>query len=148
MDILVLILLLLAALLAVYFLARRIVRMKAEHDEEIGYWLDEVEGARKDGAKRSRSVSLGKAVEHLVPFMPDFPYDPGDSRFLGSPVDFVVFAGLREGDEVEEIVFVEVKTGKSRLSRREQSVRRAVEEGRVFWREERVGGVHAHGQLR
>lgn len=73
--------------------------------------------------------------------MPDFPYDPGDSRFLGSPVDFVVFAGLREGDEVEEIVFVEVKTGKSRLSRREQSVRRAVEEGRVSWREERVGGL-------
>ena len=44
--------------------------------------------------------------------MPDFRYDPGDSRFLGSPVDFVVFAGLWEADEVEQIVFVEVKTGK------------------------------------
>ena len=69
--------------------------------------------------------------------MPDFPYEPGDARFLGSPVDFVVFAGLRETDEVSEIVFVEVKTGRSKLSRREQSVRQAVEEGRVSWREER-----------
>ena len=133
--------LLAVALLTVFLLARRITRMKADHDQERDFWLEEIEGARKDGAKRSRSVSLGRAVEHLVPFMPDFPFDPGDSRFLGSPVDFVVFAGLREADEVEEIVFVEVKTGKSRLSRREQSVRRAVEEGRVAWREERVGGL-------
>lgn len=96
-----------------------------------------LKGQIAGAVKRSRAVSLGKAVEHLVPFMPDFPYEPGDARFLGSPVDFVVFAGLRETDEVSEIVFVEVKTGRSKLSSREQSVRRAVEEGRVSWREER-----------
>ena len=141
MDVLVLIALLFAALVAVFFLVRRMIRMKDEHDHAVSWLLEEADAARKDGAKRSRSVSLGKAVEHLVPFMPDFPYDPGDSRFLGSPVDFVVFAGLRGTDEVDEIVFVEVKTGKGKLSRREQSVRRAVEEGRVYWREERIGTV-------
>ena len=93
--------------------------------------------ARRDAVKRSRAVSIGKAVEHLVPFMPDFPYDPSDSRFLGSPVDFVVFDGLRDGDTVREVVFVEVKTGRSRLSGRERAVKDAVLNGRVSWREER-----------
>jgi len=44
--------------------------------------------------------------------LPEFNYNPTDARFLGSPVDFVVFNGL-SGDSPEEVVFLEVKTGKA-----------------------------------
>jgi hypothetical protein len=56
------------------------------------------------------------------------------ARFLGSPIDFVVFAGLDEGEECRDVVLVEVKTGKSALSKRERQVRDAVEAGRVSYR--------------
>jgi predicted Holliday junction resolvase-like endonuclease len=36
----------------------------------------------------------------------------GDIRFLGSPVDLVVFDGLAEG-QVRRLIFVEVKSGRS-----------------------------------
>lgn len=87
---------------------------------------------RKDAAKRSLSVLGGRASEQLVPLLPDFydEFSPSDARFLGSPVDYVIFDGLKEGD-LRRVVLVEVKTGGSGLSRNEREVQRAVEEGRV-----------------
>jgi len=64
--------------------------------------------AREDAVARSTAVTRGQAFEHLAPFMDDFGYNPRDARFLGSPIDLVVFDGLGETD-VREIVFVEVQ---------------------------------------
>jgi predicted Holliday junction resolvase-like endonuclease len=93
---------------------------------------------REDTLRRSQSVVAGKATEHLAPLLPGFEFDPRDARFLGSPVDFIVFDGLSDGD-VAEIVFVEVKTGPGAgLSTRERLVREAVDAGRVRFLELRV----------
>jgi len=82
---------------------------------------------RRDAVEKSHAVIKGKITEHLLPFFPDFCYNPKDARFLGSPVDFIVFDGLDEGD-LEKIVFIEVKTGKSgALSPREKMVRSCIE---------------------
>lgn len=85
---------------------------------------------RRDAVRRSQSVIRGKVTEHLIPWFSDFLYHPSDARFLGSPVDFIVFNGLSEGC-LEEIVIVEVKTGSSVLSPRERTVARIVEEGKI-----------------
>jgi len=89
---------------------------------------------RQDALQRSLAVTAGKVYEQLVPYLPDFPFNPKDVRFLGSPVDFVVFDGLSDG-HVSRIVFVEVKTGTADLSTRERRVRDAVQESRVEWYE-------------
>ena len=95
-------------------------------------WRQEHEkGIREDAIKRSEAVIKGKATEHLVPFLPDFDFDPSDARFLGSPIDLIVFDGLSEGD-LRRIVFVEIKTGqKPVLSPREKLVEEAVKEGPI-----------------
>src|SRR6185369_10174397 len=64
---------------------------------------------RRDAAHLSRAVTRGQIYEQLVPYLPDFEFNPKDAVFLGRPVDFVVFDGLDEG-EVRRVVFVEVKT--------------------------------------
>ncbi|MEE2778647.1 MAG: Holliday junction resolvase-like protein [Acidobacteriota bacterium] len=92
---------------------------------------------RRDAVARSDSAMRGRIAEHLAPILPEFEFEASDARFLGSPVDFVVFDGLRE-DVCDRVVFVEVKTGKGQLSSRERRVRDAVREGRVEWREMRV----------
>jgi predicted Holliday junction resolvase-like endonuclease len=71
--------------------------------------------------------------------MAGFPYNPKDARFLGTPIDFLVFDGMSD-DDVREVVFLEIKTGGSSLTTRERRVRDAVLAGRVSWREFRVGG--------
>ena len=91
-----------------------------------------VRAARQDAVERSLAVTVGKVFEQLVPYLPGFRFNPKDVRFLGSPVDFVVFDGLSDG-QVRRVVFVEVKTGAAELSTRERRVRDAVERGRVEW---------------
>jgi predicted Holliday junction resolvase-like endonuclease len=94
---------------------------------------------RLDAVQRSLAVTAGKVFEQLVPYLPGFAFNPKDARFLGSPVDFVVFDGLSDG-AVRQVVFVEVKTGNAELSRRERQVRDAVEARQVVWAEIRAGG--------
>ncbi len=98
-------------------------------------WRGESEGdIRRDAVSRSRSVIAGKVVEHLAPYLDGFPYNPKDVRFLGSPVDLVVFDGLDDG-HLRTVVFIEVKTGASALTQRERAVRDALRAGRVAWEE-------------
>ncbi len=92
---------------------------------------------RQDAITRSRSVIAGKVTEHLVPYLPDFPWNPKDARFIGSPVDMLVFDGMDDGD-IRSIILVEIKTGGSSLSTRERQIRDAIVDGRVEWKEIRV----------
>jgi len=109
-----------------------------ETDVQLQRWKQESEaGIRKDAIEKSRAVILGKVSEHLVPFFPTFRHNPKDARFIGTPVDFVIFDGLDEG-EVRKIIFVEVKTGSSSLSTRERQIRNVVKQRMVEWEELRV----------
>ena len=85
-----------------------------------------VRQAREDAVKRSAAVVTGRVYEQLVPYLPWFRYNPREARFLGSPIDLVVFDGLEDGN-VRSIVFLEIKKGSSRLSDRERMVKEAVE---------------------
>ena len=90
-----------------------------------------ISSERADAIKRSRSVLGGLAGEQIAPFLPGFPCNPADARFLGKPVDFVAFCGAAQEDKIHEILFVEVKSGDATLSRREKEIRECVENGRV-----------------
>ncbi len=98
-------------------------------------WKVEVEKEiRKDAIDKSSSVTMGKMTEHMVPYLPGFGFNPADARFIGSPIDLIVFDGLGN-DEVKKIVFVEIKTGASTLSTRERMVRDAVIAKNIEWLE-------------
>lgn len=121
-----------ALLLALLFVVVKYVAYRATHPHS----ADDLEAARKESAKLSRATRDGRAYEQLVPYLPEFEerFDRCDARFVGSPIDFVVFDGLYGADDdLAEIVFLEVKSGRMSLNARERAVRRAVEEGRVRW---------------
>lgn len=92
---------------------------------------------REDAVQRSLAVTAGKVHEQLVPYLPEFGFNPKDARFLGSPVDLVVFDGLADGD-VKRVVFLEVKTGGAALTARERQVRQVIEAREVAWVELRL----------
>jgi predicted Holliday junction resolvase-like endonuclease len=99
---------------------------------------------RQDAVLRSQAIVAGKVHEQLVPYLPAFAYNPKDVRFLGSPVDLVVFDGLAEG-ELRRIIFLEIKTGRAGLTVRERSVREVVRSRKVEWDELRITGPAASG---
>ena len=102
-------------------------------------WAEQESSIRKDAADRSRYVLKGKIAEHMVPMYKDvFKYDPSDARFLGAPIDYIIFDGytaVKDGksDESITVVLADIKTGNARLNRTERKIKEAVEQGRVLW---------------
>jgi predicted Holliday junction resolvase-like endonuclease len=125
----------------VIFINNSIVRLKYEkrfrdwRDAEALKWQAEMEQGRKAAVTQSRAVLGGKFTEQMVPFFPDFRYDPTEVRFIGSPIDMIVFPGLARG-EPEEIVILEVKTGKSAvLTPQQKKIKQLIMDGMVRWDE-------------
>lgn len=118
-----------------YFFARfnfelKLGKFKQETEKK---QQEEIERARKEAIAQSRSVLGGKFIEQIVPYLPDFKYDPTEARFIGSPIDLIVFPGLATGDP-KEIVIVEIKSGKSpHLTASEAKIRELIENGMVRW---------------
>jgi predicted Holliday junction resolvase-like endonuclease len=111
-----------------------------EANNKLNEWkTEQTKSISKDAIQRSQSIILGNVTQHLIPYLPEFIYNPKDARFIGSPIDFIIFDGLSDDNgEVKEVVFVEIKTNKSSLSPRERQVKRAIEARSVRWVELRV----------
>ena len=116
-------------------------RVKAEYEQYIAELELEHQQALVSAQKRSvntsRAVLKGKIAEQLAPIMPEFQYLPSDAKFLGDPVDYVVFDGysdFRDGEgraEDIEVVLIDIKSGGARLTKGQQAIAQAIARGRV-----------------
>jgi len=96
-------------------------------------WQEEREKAVREAISQSRAVLGGKFTEQMAPYLPEFKYDPTEARFIGTPIDLIVFPGLARGDP-EEIVIMEIKTGKTiSLTPQQRKIRQLIEDGMVRW---------------
>lgn len=109
----------------------------------IGAWVahkkfeEKIPQLRQEAVEKSRQVLAGQFSEQLAPYLPDFPYKPTEARFIGKPIDFIVFKGLDE-KATEEVIFVEVKSGKAKTSPTEKKLKETIEAKKVKWEEYRV----------
>lgn len=123
----------------VIFIAYHFTRLKFESKfrqwqqaEELR-WQEKTERAKTEAITQSRAVLGGKFTEQMAPYLPEFRYDPTEARFIGSPIDLIVFPGLASGDP-EEIIIMEIKTGKaSQLTPQQRKIRQLIEDGMVRW---------------
>jgi predicted Holliday junction resolvase-like endonuclease len=117
-----------------FLLVGRKIGLSQGRKQEAAEWESyKIEEIVKNRLKRSRAVLGGLVSEQLAPLLPGFPFDPGDCRFVGKPVDFIVFKGMNE-KAISEVVFLEVKSGSSRtLSDQEKRLREVIRSGRVSW---------------
>jgi len=67
----------------------------------------------------------------------------------GAPIDFLVFKGM-DAQHIEEVIFVEVKSGSARLNHNEHSLKDAIDSKRVRWldRVPRPRCSHSHPRRR
>ncbi|MBN1247903.1 MAG: endonuclease [Anaerolineae bacterium] len=123
----------------------QIAQLQADHRENLTQ-------ARRSSVNQSRAVLKGKMAEQVAPLLPGFTYWPADARFLGDPVDYVVFDGYSaykdnytDGHDIE-VVILDIKRGKSQLTREQRRIAEAVSAGRVRFEMIRVladGTVHS-----
>ncbi|MCW4020492.1 MAG: hypothetical protein NWF14_04600 [Candidatus Bathyarchaeota archaeon] len=103
-------------------------------------WKTETEkDFRRDALAKSRAVLKGALAEQLAPFFKEFGFNPSDARFIGDPVDYVIFDGYtqvreRKADKPITVVLADVKTGQSTLTYEQRRIRRGIEAGQVEFR--------------
>ncbi len=96
-------------------------------------WVNEYgASAGRKAIEGSQAAITGRVLEKFAPYVQDFGFNPRDARFIGDPVDFVIFDGLSEG-QVKGVVFLEVKSGAGALNGNERKVKAAIAEKRVEW---------------
>lgn len=89
--------------------------------------------------KKSSETRIGNLSEHLIPFLEGCPYDPRNLKFFGQPIDYISI-----DFDLGEIVFIEVKSGNSKPSKRQKTIKNIIKAGRVYYAEIRLNekGVH------
>lgn len=83
--------------------------------------------------KKSSEVRTGQIAEHFAPLLKEFKYDRKQARFLATPIDFIIF-------EEDEVIFMEVKTGKSQLNKNQRRIRDQIKNKQVRWEVLRIKG--------
>ena len=100
-------------------------------------WKEQLPVHKKEAIAHSRAIIGGNFSEQLAPFLPNFKYQPTECKFLGKPIDLLVFKGMDEKN-ITEVIFVEVKSGNAHLSTVERKLKEAIEQGKVSWQEYRI----------
>ena len=107
---------------------------EVEHEKACLFIARREQEIRADAIAKSKQVQKGFSAEHFAPFQMEF--NPRDFRHAGDPVDYLVYAGgtdIKDGtsDRIEEILFLDIKTGQADLNKTQRRIRDAVVEGRV-----------------
>ena len=85
-------------------------------------WQEKIPQMQKAVAEHQRAGIKGKVTEAFAPFLPGFPYKASECKFIGDPIDYLVFEGLDERD-IKGVHFVEVKQGTSKLSKHQKQIK-------------------------
>ncbi|WP_187289112.1 Holliday junction resolvase-like protein [Psychrobacter sp. G] len=91
----------------------------------------DIKEAQKRSNNMQRNVLKGQIGEQSTPFITDFLYNPSDCRFMGEPIDYVIFQNLHECADgnvpIEDVhlIITEVKTGNARLNQRQKIIKQA-----------------------
>lgn len=119
--------------------------LKKDYQVQLESWKKQEEKRiRDDAIQKSINTLLGKIGEEFSPVLlaSRFGVNLKDFRHLGTPVDFVAFRGLSDDVEDVEVLFLEIKSGKSSgLVSRERRIRDAVSAKRVRYEVVNIGEI-------
>jgi predicted Holliday junction resolvase-like endonuclease len=88
--------------------------------------------ATEKAEKTATAVNIGKKLEVVLPTMKDFKWRLPDCRFLGDPIDFIIFNGYSLSD-IYSLSFVEVKSGGARLNAHQKAIKEAIKDKKVSY---------------
>lgn len=100
---------------------------------------------RRIAVQWSKNQILGEVYEKVLPALPGFPYLPKDMTFIGKGTDYIVFDWLSEW-HLREIIFLELKWGKSRLNANEKMIKDIIDRKKVRYAEYRIDSIRSESR--
>lgn len=75
----------------------------------------------------------------MAPLRPAFKYHPADARFIGNPIDYIIFNGYTDAQDKNSkqpitIVFMDVKAGsRASLTPIQKMIKQSIEKDEIKW---------------
>lgn len=107
-------------------------QLKAELKERVAQLREDKRMKPAKIEMAAHSSSFGQISEQILPAFITFPYRQRECRILFKPIDYIVFEKLSSIGEVENIKFVDVKTGQGRLDSRQRAIRDRIVAGKIL----------------
>ncbi len=79
----------------------------------------------------AKAINIGFILERIAPTLDAFRFSHNDCRSLFDPIDYIIFEGLSNKNHVDKIFFVDIKTGASKLSKKQREIKNVISEGKV-----------------
>tara|TARA_B100000287_G_C20130265_1_gene581979 strand:+ start:78 stop:536 length:459 start_codon:yes stop_codon:yes gene_type:complete len=130
----------------VIYLVRKLIELNSEFNQFKSQKDNDILEARKDSNKKQRATIKGQITETIAPWSMTVVNSVSELNFLGNPIDFIGFKGM-DGDGDIDIKFIEVKSGKSKLSTKQRRIRDAVKEKRIDWVEVRISEIQIEEKI-
>ena len=112
--------------------AKKVIDAHEKGLEKANEDLDKKEIRSDEGAEQKAiDVGFGKTIEKLIHLHKEFKFPLEDCRFLGDPLDVLVFNGSAQ-NSVNHITFMEIKTGDAKLNPHQRMIRDAVNDQNVI----------------
>jgi predicted Holliday junction resolvase-like endonuclease len=105
-------------------------RLITGREDEFKAISKELREAARDEGRRQADEVFNNAIK------PDFramKYDPGDIKPVLNPVDFVVFNGMNEGEEISDLVFLSQKLDNPIVHKLRSQVQTTIEDKNYEW---------------
>ncbi len=77
-------------------------------------------------ARNTKSINVGFILERLILSLDSFNYNHNDCRPMFDPLDYIIFEGLTENGIVENVTFVDVKTGNAKLTEGQKQIKQTI----------------------
>ena len=125
-------------------------RLKVKETDDLTYQIEQIvsqneeksqEIKKQKGRAASAHTTKGQILEKWCPFLNHPDIDPDweakNWQFMGQPIDYIIF-DWRENKEINiadgKIIMLDVKSGKSQLTKKQRRIRDLIKEGRVEWK--------------
>ena len=130
----------------IIYLVRKLIKLNSEFNQFKSQKDNDILEARKDSNKKQRATIKGQITETIAPWSMTVVNSVSELNFLGNPIDFIGFKGM-DGDGDVDIKFIEVKSGKSKLSTKQRRIRDAVKAKRIEWVEVRISEIQIEERI-
>lgn len=100
--------------------------------------LDEQEEALREASREKGRKQAREAVRRVDRIFTPRRLDPDDAKVIFHPIDFVVFNGMRAGDCIRNVLFLDRTAEGAEHRKVQRSIERVIERGAYEWATIRV----------
>ncbi|MBM3714105.1 MAG: hypothetical protein FJW56_11855 [Actinobacteria bacterium] len=101
--------------------------------------IAEMEAELREIARKKGRINAAKIVKRIDPIFTPRKLNPDDAKVIFHPIDFLVFNGMKDADEIKNLIFLDRELKSKEQREVQSSIEKAVNKNSYEWITLRIG---------